>query len=107
MEKIKVIIKRPDEPIGHIESIDNDLKALQDTVGGFIQCVPIGNTSVMICNEEGKIHGLPFNFHFGVSMPDEVVGTVVICGVDGEEFADVPYGADTWGKVLELWGNET
>lgn len=53
MEKIKVIVKRPDEGIGHVTYISNNLKNLQNTVGGYIQVVPLAEDVLMICNEEG------------------------------------------------------
>ena len=65
MEKIKVIIKRPDEAYGHIAHINNDLKTLQETVGGYIEAVEIGDNVVLICNEDGKNLGLESNFAIG------------------------------------------
>lgn len=58
MEKIKAIIKRPDETHGHMTWISNTLENLQRTVGGFIEVVPLTVNSVMILNEEGKIKNL-------------------------------------------------
>lgn len=53
MGKIKVLIKRPDEEVGHITYISNTLENLQRTVGGYIQVVPlITEDAVIICNEE-------------------------------------------------------
>jgi hypothetical protein len=43
----------------------------------------------------------------GMYLPDRVVGTVVICGTDGEEFADVPITLKEWKLILEMWGNKT
>jgi len=51
-------------------SSDTSLKTLQDAVGGLIQIVPCGahidgpaggDFVGMICNEEGKINGMPLN----------------------------------------------
>lgn len=100
MGKIKVIIKRPDEPIGHIEEINNTLERFQMIVKGYIEAVPLTHNSVIICNEEGKINGLPPNFMFGDI--DMICGTVIVCGVDGEEFCDVPFDLDWWRKWLEV-----
>lgn len=41
MEKIKVIIKRPEEVVGREERIDNTLEALQEAVGGYIETLTI------------------------------------------------------------------
>lgn len=48
-------------------------------------CLPYG--AAIICNEEGRILGLPDN---GRVCGVDVVGTVIIVGVNGEEFCDVP-----------------
>jgi hypothetical protein len=108
MEKIKVIIKRPDEKAGHVTWISNTLANLQRTVDGPIEVVKIGNSGLlMICNEEGKIHGLERNFIMGtVPFHDIIVGTVILCGQDGEEFGDVPIDLHTWKFMLKKWGNE-
>ena len=103
MAKIKVIIKRPDEEFGHVCNISNSLENLQKTVGGYIEAVPLTDEIVIICNEEGKLKGLERNFFLPF---DTVVGTVIICGVDGDEFSDIPEGFfKTWKKLLRGWGN--
>lgn len=103
MIRIKVIVKRPDEEYGHVCAISNSLKNLQNTVDGYIEVIPLTDKIVMICNEEGKLNKLEPNFH----MPyDTIVGTVIICGVDGEEFTDIPDGFfKTWKMLLKEWGN--
>ena len=103
MSKIKVIIKRPDEKIGHVCYISDTLENLQKTVGGYIEVVPIDEKNVLICNEEGKLQ----NQHLvNFKMPyDEVVGWVIICGVKGEEFCDIQMTRKEWAKLLKEWGN--
>ena len=83
---MKAIRKKPGcEP--ELIDIDNTLKALQAEVGGYIETVTIASDAVVICNEEGRLHGLPYNCCvFGTSF----VGTVLIVGTKGEEFCDVP-----------------
>lgn len=104
MRKIKVIIKRPDEKYGHVTWISDTLENLQETVGGFIETVPIGS-AVCICNEEGKLRGLQPNFWLGKMYSDLIVGTAIIVGTSGEEFADCPLSFDTWKALLKEWGN--
>ena len=104
MNKIKVIIKRPDEAYGHVTWISNTLPNLQKTVGGDIETVSCGENAVIICNEDGKNMGLPKNFRFGSF--DVIVGTVIVCGVKDEDFADVPFGMSTWRHLLNTWGNK-
>lgn len=103
MAKIRVIIKRPDEKVGHVCNISHTLENLQKTVEGYIEVIPIEGEIVLICNEEGKLKSLAHNF----KMPyDTIVGTVIICNVEGEDFADLPDGyIKTWKKLLQEWGN--
>ena len=108
MEKIKVIIKRPDEEYGHTTWISNTLKNLQKTVEGHIETVMLlpDRDLMMICNEDGKNIGLDRNFRIGFApFQETIVGTVIICGSDGEEFGDIPISMKEWKQILHLWGN--
>lgn len=103
MAKIKVIIKRPEEEFGHVCNISASLENLQKTVGGYIEAVPLTDKIVMICNEDGKLQHLEHNFHLPF---DTMVGTVIICGVDGDEFSDIPeWFFKIWKELLRGWGN--
>lgn len=83
---MKAIRKKPGCAPEIIE-VENTLKALQTEVGGYIETVTIASDAVIICNEEGRILGLPDNCRVcGV----DFVGTVLIVGVNGSEFCDVP-----------------
>ena len=109
MSKTKVIIKRPDEKAGHVTSISMTLKNLQKIVEGHIEVLTISKDPkvVMICNEEGKLLDLPKNFRIGGPIFfDTIRGTVIICGVDGDDFADVPISFAAWKDLLKAWGNE-
>ena len=107
MGKIKAIVKRPDEPTGHMTHISNTLENLQSIVGGYIETVTLPTGCVLICNEEGKLNGLPKNFRYGITIPDTICGTVIVVGTDGEDFSDVPIDLGQWRLMLELWGNNT
>lgn len=87
MKKIKVIIKRPDEAVGHVTRISDSLKNLQKTVEGPIEVVTIAPNLVIICNEEGKIRRLEPNCRI---LGEDFVGTIIIAGANGEYFDDVP-----------------
>jgi hypothetical protein len=79
--QIQVMVKHPGKPLELI-TIGNDLKSMQSLVGGYIECVNFdGNKLNMICNEEGKLSGLPYNFDW---YSDFVVGTVFFCTHDSE-----------------------
>jgi len=44
------------------ESPEEEYSAISSAVGGMVQCVPLGESDLMLwCNEEGKLIGLPYN----------------------------------------------
>lgn len=67
-------------------NIDNTLEALQGQVGGYIETVTAFEDVVLIVDEEGRLKGKPDNFTF---FGEELVGVVLVVGVDGEEFCDL------------------
>lgn len=83
---MKAIRKRPGcEP--EIIEVENTLKALQTEVGEYIEVVTLPYGAALICNEEGRILGLPDNCRFvGV----DFVGTILVVGRNKDEFCDVP-----------------
>lgn len=83
---MKAIRKKPG-CVPELIDIDNTLKALQTEVGGYIETVTIASDAVVICNEEGRILGLPDNCRVcGV----DFVGTILVVGRNKDEFCDVP-----------------
>lgn len=92
---MRVIVKEPGKSAVD-ELVPNTLEALQKLVGGYIETVTIADDAVVICNEEGRLRGLPENCEVcGVSF----CGTIVIAGIKGEEFADVPIRAQMANEV--------
>lgn len=82
---MKAIIKKPFEKPKVIE-IENELSALQEAVGGYIQAVPFAADACIICNEEGKLIGLPYNTRI---LNEIFVGNILFVGVAGEEFCSL------------------
>lgn len=83
---MKVARKDPGRNWDLVE-IDNSLESLQKAVGGWIEAVTLAEDVAVICNEEGRILDLPYNCLFcGMDW----YGTILLVGVDGEEFCDVP-----------------
>lgn len=81
MEKrIKILIVKPQKK-PYIEVIDNTLEAFQSAVGGYIEVVPIDENILLVCNEEGRIEGLPFNREVGGC---KIVGTFIITSSNAE-----------------------
>ena len=66
-------------------SIDGDLASLQSLVGGLIEVVyPFEDPVGLICNEEGKLLGLPLNRQ--IRDHDIIAGTFLIAGLGEEDF---------------------
>ncbi len=83
---IKVLAKHPGHP-AHFVHIPNTLEAMQSLVGGYIETVTLATDLVLICNEEGFLRGLPDNCRLcGMRL----VGSILLAGIDGDEFADIP-----------------
>ena len=84
---IHIIYKAPGLP-PEAREISNTLEELQALVGGCIETVTLTAAGVaLICNEKGRLRHLPFNCRFlGVGF----VGPLVIAGVRGDSFADLP-----------------
>ena len=62
-EKIKVLALLPMELPKEID-LDNTLEAMQKFVGGLIECITLSDTGsevTLVCNDEGKLLGLPLN----------------------------------------------
>lgn len=78
----KVPGRRPE-----VVEIENDLKPLQEAVGGYIEAVTLPGGLVIICNEEGLINHLPFNTFIAGHY---LFGPILVVGDGGEDFADVP-----------------
>lgn len=99
--KIRAIVKRSDEIYGHVTAISNTLENLQRTVGGYIEAVEIGPGIVILCDEEGKIKGKPFNMAVPNNPNDFFSGDIVVLGVRGEEFDDCPLEFDEWKALVD------
>lgn len=73
-----------------LDYIEDDLRALQNAVGGYIETVGLIDDAVMIVDEEGRLKGKPYNQIASLIAQTGIVGTALIVGVDGDEFDDVP-----------------
>ena len=95
---MRVIYKAPGLP-AEIRDVPNTLEALQELVGGYIETVTVATDAAIICNEEGRLIGLEPNCTLlGVHF----VGSIVVAGVAGEEFTDLP--EDGVKVFLDMFG---
>lgn len=97
---ITAMRKRPGCVPEFIE-IPDELEAYQAEVGGYIEPFRVTSDLVILCNEEGKLLGLPRNCRlFG----ETFVGTLLFVGTRGEHFADVPMHLDDAMQMFpQLW----
>lgn len=102
MGKIKAIVKRPDEKYGHVCNISNSLQNLQKTVGGYIETVYLTDEVVVICNEEGLLQNLPFNMKLS---EHDLVGTIIVCGIENDEITDLKLSFDEWKYVVDIFNS--
>lgn len=75
---MKVIIKDPGFP-PYLAHIPNEPEALRQFVGGRFQTVTIACDLVVICNEDGRMKGLPLNC---AVCGMDFSGTILICSHD-------------------------
>lgn len=97
---MRVLIKSPGSDYRQIV-VPNQLEVLQQLVDGYIETVTIHGATkdiVVICDEEGRLKGKEPNCTIaGVSF----VGSIVVCGVDGEDFTDCPYRLEFMRKITQ------
>lgn len=85
--EIRALLVEPGKPAREI-IISKELEDLQEVIGGHIEFAYYFHDSVvLICDEEGKIKGLPLNraiYGDDGQLKDAIAGTFIICK-DGEE----------------------
>ena len=85
-----------------IVSVPNKLESLQAAVGGYIEVLGLDCGICLICNEEGKLLGLPANRQVG---GDIIAGTFLIVGEADGKFCslsdtDVDHYAEEFAQPL-------
>lgn len=87
----KVDCKTGTEQFGEVIEIENELKPMQEFVGGYIEVVTMPNGLVVVCDEEGSLKNYPHCADIDIAINGKTacysfVGNIFICGTDGEEF---------------------
>ena len=82
---MKTIIKKVGQQ-PEVVDVKNTLESIQKIVGGYVELVHVHTGCVMLCNEEGRLHGLPYNFNLGNV---NILGDVLFTKPDGENFTDL------------------
>lgn len=92
--EITVVLLEPGK-LARAATIEASLESYQKTVGGYIEVYyPFEESVCIVCNEEGKINGLPLNraVYAGSDreeMLDIIAGTFFICDCSGENFGSL------------------
>ena len=92
---MRVVMVEPGK-VPYETEIDPGLKSMQKIVGGLIQAIyPYDEPIALICNDEGKLQGLPYNRALRDpetwEIYDAVAGTFFLCGApaDSEDFTSL------------------
>lgn len=90
---LRVLVVEP-EKTPYVKEIPHTLEALQQEVGGLIEIVyPFRDMVGLVCNEEGKLLGLPLNralFDAAGELYDVICGTFLVTGLGAEDLASLP-----------------
>ena len=88
---MKVIVMAPEkEP--EVKEIKRGLESLQAVVGGYIEAIyPFDDEVALVCNEEGKLNGLPVSMALvnNGQLVEMIAGTCFICGIDKDDFCSL------------------
>lgn len=107
-EKEKMITVLLVEPMKYpkVVQIENELKSLQDVVGGLIQPIyPFDDPIALVCNDEGKLMGMAPNRLLkdkNGTPYDMLCGPFFICGLGKEDFTSLsPEYIEKYTKMFE------
>ena len=87
---IKVLIVKPGQA-PYATEIPSTLESLQSHVGGLIQALYLQDAAI-ICNDEGKLLGLPWNrplFDEDGNIYDVIAGTFLVVGLTEDDFGSL------------------
>ena len=94
-EKISVVLLEPGKYPKLVE-IEDTLEAMQETVDGYIEeYMPFDDEVAIVCNEEGKVNGLPLNravYGENKAILDVIAGKFFIAyaPIESEKFQSMP-----------------
>ena len=101
---MEVVLVEPGKE-ARLAEIGSDLRSLQAAVGGYIEAAYFFDDPVaLICNEEGKVYGLPYNRAIrdeAGKVQDIIAGPFFVCGLGEESFCSLPKELQT--KYLDMF----
>ena len=94
-----LLIKVMENP--QVIDIEDKLEVLHKLVGGYIECVGIDDGVCLVCNEEGKLNGLPINrpLYINNRISDFIYGDFFIVGTRDCEFESLS------DAMIKKWAN--
>ena len=99
---MKIVVKKVGQT-PEVREVENELHVFQEIVRGYIECFQIFDDILCVCNEEGKLKGLPINFAFG---GDIIVGDVFFCAAGIDDFESLEtYQANILMRVFTSMEN--
>ena len=91
-----LVLKVEPEKKPELIAMDNNLEAMQAIVGGYIEMImPFSDEVALVCNEDGKLEGLPLNRALcdeeDGSIQDIIAGTffIALAPSDSDDFASL------------------
>ena len=105
MSELKGLLVKPNELPEEI-TFDNTLKKKQELVNGYIEYAYSENYPdvVFICNEEGKIKGLPYNRDIG---HDIIAGNFIIISAREEDGEDLSLSDRQMEKYKKIFNEQS
>lgn len=98
-KQILVIMKEPGKSAVVEPLFENTLESFQAAVGGYIEAVTVAQDLCIICNETGRIDGLPYNCNV---LGFDFYGPILAVGVRGADFGSIR--APHFPTVMKLMG---
>lgn len=83
---MRILVVEPEHK-PEVRKINDSLKEMQGIVGDLIQPIYLGDSVVLICNDEGKLMNLPANRGLrdeNGQMCDIIFGTFFLCGAPAD-----------------------
>ena len=91
---MNVLMVEP-EKVPYETQIGNDLQSMQAALDGHLEAVyPFDQPVALVCNEDGKRDGLPFNRALRDAdgdVYDIIAGNFFIAGLGQNDFTDLPH----------------
>ena len=101
---MEVVLVEPGKG-ARLAEIGSDLKSLQAAVGGYIEAAYFFDDPVaLICNEEGKVYGMPYNRAVrdeAGKVQDIIAGPFFVCGLGDDDFCSLP--PELQAKYLDMF----